>query len=124
MVTKPVLSIEEFRQEVARNSAKPHKYHACGVFDQGVWFASKREHARFQELKREEAMGIITDLRFQVTFEFFVGHFRISAWRIDFTYKEIGKKIAEDPTGYMAKAKKRNIKLFHEQYPEWELRIT
>jgi hypothetical protein len=43
---------------------------------------------------------------------------------VDFTYIEKGKKIAEDTTGHMTARKKKLIRLFDAQYPDWELRIT
>lgn len=119
------MSVEQFRKEIMQNAVRTnHKYSAQGIHENGIWFASKKEHTRYHELYRDEAMGIISDLRFQPVFEFFVGHFKSETWRVDFSYRENGKKIAEDATGFMTPAKKRKIKLFNDHYPDWELRIT
>ena len=45
-----------------------HKYNAVRTWEQGHWFASKREAARYQELLLLEKAGEITDIELQPRF--------------------------------------------------------
>lgn len=59
------------RRKVARAEPekKPQKYRNTKTEVDGITFDSKKEAARWQELKLQEACGYIKDLRRQVPFE-------------------------------------------------------
>jgi hypothetical protein len=117
-------NIEKASRLNANKEATKSKYGAKGEYRDGIWFASQKELKRYHELKLLEQCGKISNLLFQPVFEFYQGHFKTASWRVDFTYIEKGKKIAEDTTGHMTARKKKLIRLFDAQYPDWELRIT
>jgi hypothetical protein len=63
------------------------------------YFASKKELARWQDLKLLEKAGKITDLKRQVNFPLIVNGFLICRYRADAVYKENGKRVVEDCKG-------------------------
>ena len=70
----------------------------------GIAFDSKREAARWQQLKLLERGGLITDLQRQVKFELIpkqVGE-RPAHYIADFVYTEVqnGLRVVEDTKGY------------------------
>jgi hypothetical protein len=98
---------------------KYSKFHAKPTIVDGVRFASKREAARYQDLKLAEQAGSITDLKLQPRFEFPIG-FRYTA---DFRYMQNGKEVIEDVKGMMTRDATLRIKCFRYFYPALELRI-
>lgn len=89
----------------------------------GIEFDSKREAARYYELKLLERAGVITDLDLQKVFELIPAQFEESGevykrgekkgqpkpgkcieqsvtYKADFYYKENGKEVVEDVKGY------------------------
>lgn len=60
---------------------------------------SKREDARYQELKLLLAAGEIEDLKHHVTFSLHVNGVHICDYQSDFTYKRNGKEVVEDAKG-------------------------
>lgn len=101
--------------------AKPNKYGNVRMQIDGVWFDSQKEANRWQELCLLERAGAIRCLERQVTFKLTAG----IRMRLDATYIEDGKLIAEDVKG-MAPTRDwlNKAKLFRECYPEYELRIV
>ena len=86
---------------------KAHKYHAKATVVDGVRFHSKREAARYQELKLLEKAGEIRDLELQPKFAL---HVPQSGWHsapvtighfvADFRYREAnGMTVVEDVKG-------------------------
>lgn len=65
----------------------------------GEYFASKKELARWQELKLLEVAGKISDLRRQVTFPLIVNGYQVGKYRADAVYMENGKRVIEDVKG-------------------------
>jgi hypothetical protein len=106
------------------SAKKPHKYKAVPTWVDNIRFDSKREALRYTELRTLQSAGKIKDLKLQVIFQFFSAGIEIDRWRIDFTYVENGKKIADDPTGFLTGKKMKHMKYFEQQYPDWELRLT
>lgn len=101
--------IERMRGKIP-DSVKPKKqpkYHNKKVVVDGVKFDSKREAARYQQLKLLERAGSISDLKLQVPFELIPSQ-RIEgkvierAWVYvaDFVYRENGEQIVEDSKGF------------------------
>ena len=86
------------------------KYHATKVQSKDGEFDSKREYARWCELKLLERAGKISDLRRQIQFELIPGAYEIQNGRrvcverpvkyiADFVYYEKGQRIVEDCKG-------------------------
>ena len=78
---------------------KGNKYHAKKTVVDGMVYDSKKEAARFQELKLLELSGYISDLRKQVKFSICPksgGNKRERFYIADFVYTEGGKQIIED----------------------------
>lgn len=81
----------------------------------GIMFHSKREAARYQDLKLMERAGAIRDLRIQVPFQFELNDVKICRYFADFVYKENGRKVVEDSKGKRTKdymIKKKLMKAF------------
>lgn len=88
----------------------PSKYRNKKTEVDGILFHSKREAARYQDLKTLERAGAIRDLRLQVPFIFELNDVRICKYFADFVYRENGREIVEDSKGkrtkdYMIKRK-------------------
>ena len=81
------------------------KYNARRTLYDGIWFASKREAARYAELNLLERAGEISDLKLQPSFELqpaFVHNGkreRAIRYVADFEYIEKGVRIVEDVKG-------------------------
>ena len=83
------------------------KYHARKVTVDGITFASRKEAARYQELRLLERAGAISDLRLQERFELIPSQ-RINgkvverpvSYVADFVYTEDGATVVEDVKGY------------------------
>ena len=94
----------------------------------GIIFDSKREAARWLELKMLERAGKITDLERQVRFEVCPKKYankRARYYIADFVYKEDGKPVIEDVKSYMTrKLAVYSLKkaLVQVNYPEYEFR--
>ena len=87
-----------------------NKYRNVKTEVDGIVFHSKREAARYTDLKLLERAGQIKDLRIQVPFLFELNDVRICKYFADFVYRENGKEIVEDCKGkrtkdYMIKRK-------------------
>ena len=83
------------------------KYHARKTTVYGIVFDSKREAARYVELRDLELAGKIRGLRRQVRYELIPAfdvdgkHYRPTAYIADFVYTDVktGKEIVEDVKG-------------------------
>ena len=78
-----------------------NKYHAKPTFVEGRRFASRKEAARYSELRLLERAGKIQDLQTQVPFELIpkTRHGRAVRYVADFVYMQNGRKIVEDAKG-------------------------
>lgn len=102
---------------VKLNQKKKPKYHNVKTVVDGISFDSKREAARYQQLKLLERKGEISDLRLQVPFELIPSQ-RIDGkllereikYIADFVYKKHGKTIVEDVKSIATKTKEYIIK--------------
>ncbi len=72
------------------------KYKNIETTIDGIRFDSKKEAARYAELKLLEQAGIITDLKCQHRFPLTVNGSNVGSYIADFTYTEKGKLIVED----------------------------
>ena len=83
--------------------ARPHynKYRNVTTERDGVMFASKKEAARYQELKVQQHAGWIRDLIVQPRFPLIVNEVKIAVYIADFQYVECetGQTVVEDCKG-------------------------
>lgn len=77
------------------------KYHATRTVVDGITFDSKREAARYAELKLMQRAGLISDLRRQVKYELIPKQQgeRAVSYIADFVYSEDGQTVVEDVKG-------------------------
>lgn len=98
------------------------KYNAKKVVVDGIKFDSKKESARYNELKLLERCGDIRNLELQPRFEllpaFSYGDekFRKMEYVADFRYTRDGKTFVEDVKGYKTKEYMLKKKLFLYKY--------
>ena len=95
---------------------KPSKYRAVKTVVDGVTFASKREAARYLELKLMERGGIISDLHLQEPYAMVVNGVKICKYYADFVYMEAGQLVCEDVKGMRTQVynlKKRLMQACH-----------
>lgn len=87
---------------------KKKKYGNVGVEIDGIKFMSKREAARYVELRMLKVAGLITDLRLQVPYELNEGGTYSYKYIADFVYlDERGIEIIEDSKGYKTEVYKK-----------------
>ena len=89
---------------------RPPKYRAVKTIVDGIRFDSKKEAARYQELKFLLLGGSITHLFLQQRFDFVVNAVKIGFYKADFVYfdKDKGVEVVEDVKG--AKTPVYNLK--------------
>jgi len=87
------LAAGEQRQKAKAGS---NKFGAVRTVFEGQTFDSKREAARFAELRRLERAGQITNLERQVTYDLTVAGVRIGRIKPDFRYRRGGELVVED----------------------------
>lgn len=75
------------------------KYHNVKTVVDGMVFDSKREAARWCELKLEERVGHIDHLRRQVPFALTVNRMHVADYLADFVYYSEGMEVVEDVKG-------------------------
>lgn len=76
------------------------KYGAKKTEVDGIKFDSKREAARYSQLRLLERAGQIADLRLQVKYPLVVNNVKIGRFTADFVYVENGAEVVEDCKGY------------------------
>lgn len=95
-----------------KTGRKRSKYGASKVIVNGITFHSRAEGARYSDLVRMQAAGVISDLQLQVRFQLMgVGPAvlrivsegypkgRVATYVADFVYSEEGQTIIEDVKG-------------------------
>ena len=84
----------------------------------GIYFPSKKEAARYAELKLLERAGVIRDLQVHRRFDLTVGETVIGQYEADFVYwaNELGVVIVEDVKGWRTEMYKWKNKHFQAQY--------
>jgi hypothetical protein len=81
------------------NNAWKSKYRAQPVTIDGIRFASKKEGARYMELKLLERAGQIKNLELQPRYDLIVNGVNCGFYKGDFRYFENGKRVCEDVKG-------------------------
>ena len=76
------------------------KFNARRTELDGIVFDSKKEAARYGDLKLLAKAGKITDLALQVEYPMIVNGHKVCSYRADFRYMENGKTVVEDTKGF------------------------
>lgn len=100
------------------------KFNAKKTTVDGIVFDSKREAARYVELKLLERAGAIKDLRLQVRYELIPAfdvdgkHYRPTSYVADFVYVDTksGEEVVEDCKGFRTEVYKLKAKMFAHKY--------
>lgn len=93
-----------------------NKYNAKRTFFDGIWFDSKKEAHRYQQLKLMLRAGKISDLELQPRYDIVVNGEKICYYKADFRYIENGELVVEDVKGMQTsvyKLKKKLVKACH-----------
>lgn len=109
-----------------------NKYNASKKTIDGIVFDSKREGARYQELKLMESAGVIRNLELQPkytlqsSFKCQGKTHRAITYKADFRYTETatGAVVIEDVKGYETEVFKLKEKLFRYAFPDIDFRIV
>jgi len=75
------------------------KYGAKRTTVDGITFASKKEAARYCDLKLMQHAGLIDDLELQPRFDLLVNSQKVCTYVADFIYTFGGKTVVEDVKG-------------------------
>lgn len=98
---------------------RPSKYRAVKTVVNGITFDSKREAARYQELKLLELAGQIKGLELQPVFQLLVKTGKsVGKYKADFKYYDMTKKqwITEDSKGVRTPVYRLKKKIIEEVY--------
>ena len=109
-----------------RGRGRRNKFGAKRTEVNGILFHSKKEAARYAELKLLEMAGSIEDLELQVSFDIKVLGNKICRYISDFLYydNDIEAVVIEDVKGVQTDVFKLKWKLMKVLYPEFTYRIT
>lgn len=97
-------------------SFKRNKFGAKPQRQDGIFFASKKELKRWNELKGLEAGGAISGLRRQVKFPFKLGGKLMFSYYADFVYNIDEREIVEDSKGFRTPLYKLKKKIIENEY--------
>lgn len=98
-------------------SRRPSKYRNIPEVVDGMKFPSKKEAARYRELKMRERAKDITGLQCQVTYPLVVNGVPICKYIADFVYTDHqGKRIVEDVKGMLTPVYRIKAKMMWAQY--------
>lgn len=75
------------------------KYRSKRTLVDGIWFDSKKEAARYCDLRLLERGGVIRGLQWQVSFPIVIDGTKVCVWKADFVYFEGQDRIVEDVKG-------------------------
>ena len=102
---------------------KGNKYNAVKTVVDNITFDSKKEAARYKELKLLEKVGEIKDLELQPGFQLFAkSGDKVCKYYPDFMYLEKGEKIVtvEDVKGKKTDVYRIKSKWFQADYPQYK----
>jgi 7-keto-8-aminopelargonate synthetase-like enzyme len=80
--------------KLARMNKRANKYNAKRVQVDGIWFDSKKEAARWAQLRLMQAAGLIANLIHHPEYPIEVNDIRICVVELDFTYDDFRKNCA------------------------------
>ena len=121
------MSVAQARDMGILDKPKKHKYGAIKTVIDGIPFASRKEAAKYQELKLLKMAGEITDIELQPEFELqasYVRHGKVIrgiVYRADFrvAYAD-GRVVVMDTKGFRTKEYLIKKKMLLAKYPEIE----
>jgi hypothetical protein len=90
------MSESDYKAYRTKEVAKKPKFGNKKVEIDGQVFDSKKEAARFHELKLMERAGVIKDLETQPVFQIEINGVKVCKYVADFQYLETGKLVVED----------------------------
>lgn len=90
------ISQKDFKALEAKRLAKKPKYNNTKVLIDNILFDSKKEGARYSELKLMEKAGLISSLVLQPKFELKVNGFKVATYIADFCYNDFRGKGSGD----------------------------
>jgi hypothetical protein len=93
-----------------------NKFNAKRTEVDGITFDSKKEAARYLQLKLLQKAGQIQDLELQPEYPMIVNNRKVCSYRADFRYTENGKNIVEDTKGIRTAMYRLKAKLFKALY--------
>lgn len=96
---------------------KISKYSAIRTEVDGITFASKREAARYQELKLLQRGGMISNLELQPVFPIIINGVRCGKYIADFAYFDGAARITEDVKGMKTPVYRLKKKIVEALYP-------
>lgn len=98
---------------------RKHKFGAIRTEIDGIWFASKKEAKRYQELRLLEKAGQISHLELQPIYEINYQGVKICRYQGDFRYfcKEKRARVLEDVKGMKTPVYRLKKKLVEAFYP-------
>jgi hypothetical protein len=97
-------------------SFKQNKFGAKPQRQDGIFFASKKELKRWNELKGLEEIGSISDLQRQVKFPFKLDGKLMFSYYADFVYNNGEGKVVEDSKGFRTPLYKLKKKIIENSY--------
>lgn len=103
---------------------KGNKYGAQKTTVDGLRFDSKKEAARWVELKKLEGIGVIQNLERQVAIPLHVAGVKVCTYRADFMYEMDGATIVEDAKGYQTDVFKLKWKIGQALFPLYKWVIS
>lgn len=112
-------------QQLTSKPTKPRKYRNERTDVDGITFDSKKEAARWQELRLLWNAGHITGLRRQVAYALHINGQLVGKFTPDFAYVEKGRQICEETKSPITKAEagyRLRVRVFQALYPEIEFR--
>jgi len=92
------------------------KYRAVKTVVDGIEFASKKEAARYGQLKLLAKQNEIQNLELQPKFPIFINGKRVFEYRADFAYFDGKRRVVEDVKGYKTQVYKLKAKAAEAYY--------
>jgi hypothetical protein len=92
------------------------KYRNVPTVVDGTRFHSKREAARWSELRLLERAGKVAALERQVAYPVVMNGVKVCSWLADFRYREAGETVVEDVKGCKTPLYRLKKKLVEAQY--------
>lgn len=82
--------------------SRPSKYNAVRCEADGIFFDSKKERDRYQQLKLLERANEIKNLRLQPSFPLIINNVKVGTYKADFGYDDIraNQEVTEDVKGF------------------------
>lgn len=93
------ITAQDYRLMTTKGPGTRSKYNNVKTTVDRITFDSKKEAARYQELKLMERAGIISELELQPEYELSVNNKPVCKYRADFAYIRDGVRIVEDVKG-------------------------